>query len=99
MKASHASEVGSAAAASESYSKKIKGFVDRSPLRKVGHAVSGVSSSITGAGGAGAKRLRMVASKDEDDGMTHEQQRKVARKLEKDNIRLQEIGRASCRER
>lgn len=90
VKASHASEGGSGATASESYSKKIKGFVDRSPLRKVGHAVSGVSSSITGAGGAGAKRLRMVGSKDEDDGMTHDQQRKVARKLEKDNSRLQD---------
>ena len=90
VKASHNSEGGSGAAASESYSKKIKGFVDRSPLRKVGHAVSGVSSSITGAGGAGAKRLRMVGSKDEDDGVTHDQQRKVARKLEKDNIRLQD---------
>ena len=90
VKASHTAEGVSGATASESYSKKIKGFVDRSPLRKVGHAVSGVSSSITGAGGAGAKRLRMVGSKDEDDGMTHDQQRKVARKLEKDNIRLQD---------
>jgi hypothetical protein len=90
VQASHPPESVSAAAASESYSKKIKGLVERSPLRKVGHAVSGVSSSITGAGGAGAKRLRMVGSKDEDDGMSHEKQRKVARKLEKDNIRLQD---------
>lgn len=89
VNASHTSGSVSATA-SESYSKKIKGFVERSPLRKVGHAVSGVSSSITGTGGAGAKRLRMVGSKDEDDNMTTEQQRKVARKLEKDGIRLQD---------
>ena len=82
VNASHTSG-GVSATASESYSKKIKGFVERSPLRKVGHAVSGVS-------GAGAKRLRMVGSKDEEDNMTNEQQRKVARKLEKDSIRLQD---------
>ena len=77
--------------ASESYSKKFMGFVDKSPLRKVGHAVSGVSSSITGTAVSGTKRLRTTASRDEDDDQdTNDQQRKVARKLEQDNIRLQD---------
>jgi len=77
--------------ASESYSKKIMGFVDKSPLRKVGHAVSGVSSSITGTAVGGTKRHRMAASRDEDDDqVSSDQQRKAARKLEQDNIRLQD---------